>query len=317
MKTLKWIILAMIMVSGAGSSFAHASDGQEGKGGDRAQPLFISAQNNARSIMERLKLNSLDKFGLSSSVVVWLKTGDNLSRLKFYVETMKPAFQDEACNQSDKPRSASFFTGADGLPYMCISYSLNRLTSSAEASALVIHEAAHFLGEMDHLFLSAMGVELVNKVTIKPVDPKKCQVVINQVYDRGLDNGRWFAVRNEEFRYFYAKLVSKLKENGYSIVKNIVDLKKKSSLSVDDNTRDYVAYDPWPSCHSRIDFSTRISANISRADGTILSLVGEERALSNFDNCERWHVDNIFSQAAKLRLEAFESLLSQINTCGI
>jgi hypothetical protein len=137
-------------------------------GGDNVEPLFIKAQKDAVQIVDAIKSDKIDQLPINPPYQTWLSTGDHLSKLQFYVEAIKLSFQDAPCNEGGAPRSTSFGYSASGQPQMCVSRSYNRSTTPDQAKALVIHEAGHFTGEMDHIFLSELGVELVSQELAKP-----------------------------------------------------------------------------------------------------------------------------------------------------
>jgi hypothetical protein len=135
--------------------------GQEGKGSDNIEPLFIKAKKDALAILEKIKLEEIDKLHVNESSKTWLKDSGHLGKLQFYIRKIEFTFQEGPCNEENHPRGTSY-DNADPLnPKMCISYAYNRATTPEQAQALVIHEAGHFVGEKDHLFLSNLGVELV------------------------------------------------------------------------------------------------------------------------------------------------------------
>lgn len=131
-----------------------------GNGGDNVEPLFINAKKETVSLLNEITTADVDSLNIDEPYKNWLKTASNLSHLQFYANAMKLSFQDRPCNEKKQPRSTSYSSSKNGDSVMCISYSYNRATTSEQAIALVIHEAGHFVGEKDHIFLSSLGAQL-------------------------------------------------------------------------------------------------------------------------------------------------------------
>jgi hypothetical protein len=164
MKSLKTLKITSSVLFGfaLSNASAFAITGHESSGGgDRIEPLFVQAQQDVVVLLGNINLSQIDTLMVDPSYKTWLKEDDRLTKLQFYAKAMKLSFRDDACNDGGEPRGASFDASDPMNPVMCVSYSLNQTTTPAQAEALVIHEAGHFTGEMDHLFLSSLGVALV------------------------------------------------------------------------------------------------------------------------------------------------------------
>lgn len=127
-------------------------------GADQVEPLFIAAQTEAISIVNKINLNRVDKLNIPTFYKNWLKKSDHLSKLQYYVTAMELVFQDEPCL---KDRGVCFDDTDPDRPKMIVSYQLNKTTTPSQARALVIHEAGHGVGETNHRFLSGLGHALI------------------------------------------------------------------------------------------------------------------------------------------------------------
>lgn len=144
------------------AAFAGGID-KVGNGADRIEALFIKAQIDVSFILNSIQMEKIDSLKISESSKNWLKTQNNLSLLQFFEQKMTLFFQDPPCNEGGMPRSTSFDNSNPDKPVVCVSISYNQMTTIEQAEALIIHEAGHFVGEQNHTFLSALGVELANE----------------------------------------------------------------------------------------------------------------------------------------------------------
>ena len=138
--------------------FAHAESGP-GNGTDYVKVLFAEAQFEINKNL--LPIASPDSLAVSAEVKAWLGNSvdgeSRLDRLKFYLRKMDLQFQEASCSDgSGKPATICFFPG----PTVLISLAGNRMTTASQAAAMLVHEAGHFTGEMNHLFLDRAGVEI-------------------------------------------------------------------------------------------------------------------------------------------------------------
>lgn len=158
MKLVKAVMLALSLISACA---AYAVEGTEGHGGDSVETLFLRAKKDAIRIVGAIDVDGIDALQIKSAYRNWLKKDDRLSMLQFYVSAMTLSFSDEPCITADEPRGLCYDNTDAKNPTVYVSRAANHDTSIKEAQALIIHEAGHFVGEKNHTFLSAMGVELV------------------------------------------------------------------------------------------------------------------------------------------------------------
>lgn len=155
-------LVAIVLLSLGGISRAdHTTEGgTSGGGGDKVEPLFVAARSKASSDLNRIEPNHIHQLNVPTFAKNWLMKGDNLSKLQFYVTAMELSFQEGPCWVDGSPRGTCFDNSDPQHPKMVISYAYNQNTTRLQAQALVIHEAGHFTGEKNHLFLSALGEAL-------------------------------------------------------------------------------------------------------------------------------------------------------------
>src|SRR4051812_25275819 len=76
-----------IAISLSSSVFA---GGRSDGGSDTVEVLFLQAQKDAIDVVNRLDLTTLDAVeALPASIKNWLKSGDHLSKLQFYIQKME------------------------------------------------------------------------------------------------------------------------------------------------------------------------------------------------------------------------------------
>ncbi len=163
-------------------------------GGDRVEPLFIQAQKDAISILASIHLEQVAQLPIQDYFKSWLKEGDRLQKIQFYSDAMSLNFQEEPFIEDGRPRGTGFDATDPNNPKMIISRTLNTQTSPDQAIALAIHEAGHFTGEMNHLFLSRLGVALEQMAlpvvpckdsNLRKVQPGfRCSVVGGGIFER-------------------------------------------------------------------------------------------------------------------------------------
>lgn len=148
------LILSLTALLCSLSSYAGSGPGN---GTDYVKVLFADAQFELNRSL--VPYENADALTLSAPVSAWLG-GSRFTELKRYAHVMELRFQEEPCSDgSGAPASICFFT--EGGPYVIISVNENKHTTRSQAMAMLLHEAGHFTGETDHLFLDRMGVELV------------------------------------------------------------------------------------------------------------------------------------------------------------
>lgn len=154
-----FFLIALTLISK--NTFAFESG--PGNGTDYVKILFSEAQAHLVNLAEPVTVQNIKQAKLSSEFKEWLTAGESPRwvRLKFIIKKIDLQYQEAPC-QDDRGRQSSicFLPNLD-TPTVLISRSENKLTTSDQAMAMLIHEAGHFLNEMDHLFLNDLGVSLV------------------------------------------------------------------------------------------------------------------------------------------------------------
>jgi hypothetical protein len=163
---LKSILILCFLLSTA-DSFAESGPGN---GTDYVKVLFAEAQNVLNQRMSGLNQSQVRGLQVDEPSKRWLvenlpSPNGRWSQLKFYMSNMRLAFQNAPCEDSSgRQSSICFFNENPEDPYVLISVLENKNTTPTQAMAMLIHEAGHFTGEMDHLFLDKVGVELVQSL---------------------------------------------------------------------------------------------------------------------------------------------------------
>jgi hypothetical protein len=132
-----------------------------GNGTDYVKVLFAQAQYDVTLALAPIDDAAVPSLGLSPEVAGWLlgqsQGASRLSRVKYWLRRMDLRFQNEPC-----PGGPTIcFYNEPNDPYVLISLDGNRMTTQTQAMAMLVHEAGHFAGEMDHLLLDRVGVALV------------------------------------------------------------------------------------------------------------------------------------------------------------
>ena len=139
--------------------FSARAESGPGNGTDYVKVLFAEAQYELNRSM--ISLNSPQGLPLDHEVRAWLEAKNRFLELKNYVRKMELRFQQAPCSDVSRiPASICYFTDEPSNPYVVISVSENKMTTKDQAIAMLLHEAGHFTGEMDHLFLDRMGLQL-------------------------------------------------------------------------------------------------------------------------------------------------------------
>ena len=154
------IVLALLFLTLG----AHAGESGPDNGTDYVKVLFAEAQANVNQ--ELAAISNFDQLSLDTEFHNWLQGNSNsgqprFSLLKTYLQIIELQFQLAPCKDSHGLESTICFQYQSGKPVVLISVTHNRLTTSDQAMAMLIHEAGHFVGEMDHLFLDRLGIALV------------------------------------------------------------------------------------------------------------------------------------------------------------
>ncbi len=155
-----------VLCSLAGTFAVHAESGP-GNGTDYVKILFAEAQNELNQRMASVNLNQVRNLQTEPQTQTWLQ--ENLhspsgrwAQLRFYLTNMRLDFQNAPCEDAvGRQSSICFYNQDPNDPYVLISIQENKHTTLTQAMAMLIHEAGHFTGEMNHLFLDQVGVQLV------------------------------------------------------------------------------------------------------------------------------------------------------------
>lgn len=161
MKSVISLLLAVV--------FSHTLQAREsgpGNGTDYVKVLFAEAQYSLLSTVSSVNDADLTTLTIDASIKSWLLASQNgqshWQTVKRYLKTMDLQYQQEPCSDfTKKPASICFFNEDPLKPYVMISLFENKMTTKTQAMAMLIHEAGHFAGETDHIFLDHVGVQLV------------------------------------------------------------------------------------------------------------------------------------------------------------
>jgi hypothetical protein len=161
------------------------SESGPGNGTDYVKVLFADAQYEANRSLAPLE--STQSLSLDPTTRRWLdeQQGDStrFTRLKSYLRKIELRFQQDPCSDESRlPASICFYNEDPANPYVIVSLGENKLTSKDQAVAMLLHEAGHFTGEKDHLFLDRMGVQLAQALKAPSfliADAESSEVVSN------------------------------------------------------------------------------------------------------------------------------------------
>ena len=161
-----------------------AGDGK-GNGTDYLETLFAKARTEASSLLDSINLENLDKTGLPSRYINWLKKPNdefenNLAALQTYISVLSLEYipyQGGGCDDPELKMTHGICYYDDN-PYIArvvISKDRNKALTNTEmarenfekAMAMLIHEAGHFAGVKNHLFLDDLGAKLAKLYTKK------------------------------------------------------------------------------------------------------------------------------------------------------
>lgn len=145
-------------------------DSGPGNGTDYVKVLFAEARQLLNQNLSDVHAAEIKTMQLDEDVQNWLLSPtENGSRrielVKAYLQILDFRFQNEACEDSQGRKSSICFFQEQGKNLVVVSLDQNRQTTSDQAMAMLIHESAHFTGEMNHLFLDKVGVQLVSQLT--------------------------------------------------------------------------------------------------------------------------------------------------------
>ena len=171
MKTVSRFVLTMLFLSvGAGSSSWAGGDSGPGNGTDYVKVLFAEARHLLNQNLADVHAAEIRSMQLEDDVRNWLLSptengSQRIEVVKAYLQILELKFQNEPCQDSQGRTSSICFFQEQGKNIVVVSLEQNRQTTSDQAMAMLIHESAHFTGEMNHLFLDKVGVQLVSQLT--------------------------------------------------------------------------------------------------------------------------------------------------------
>lgn len=159
---LRILIVLLLSVTGL-KAFA---DSGPDNGTDAVKVLFAEAHWELKKHSLLFSVQDIDSMELDEKMKLWLQTAvQGLARwqkMKESVLRMRLEFQTAPCEDSQgRTASICYFDENPSDPYVLVSLLENRNTDKERAMAMLLHEAGHFVGEKDHLFLDQLGVALV------------------------------------------------------------------------------------------------------------------------------------------------------------
>jgi hypothetical protein len=163
------------------SGLVFAESGPD-NGTDAVKIRFAEAQNRITRLMVDLAVDQIPSLGLEEKYSSWLlleEENTDLTRfesLRVFLGRMRLEFQTAPCQDSQgRTASICYFDQNPREPYVVVSLLENKETTSDQAMAMLIHEAGHFVGEKDHLFLDRLGTKLVQAL----LRPKAISVTVS------------------------------------------------------------------------------------------------------------------------------------------
>lgn len=171
MKNLSQLIMMFLfLVAPFANSASARGDSGPGNGTDYVKVLFAEAKQLLNQNLSDVHAADIKSMEIEEDVKNWLlSTTENGSQrievLKAYLQILELRFQNEPCQDSEGRTSSICFFQEQGKNLVVVSLDQNRQTTSDQAMAMLIHESGHFTGEMDHLFLDKVGVQLTSQLT--------------------------------------------------------------------------------------------------------------------------------------------------------
>ncbi len=171
MKSLTRLVLMLLFLclSTESSSWAGGDSGP-GNGTDYVKVLFAEARHLLNQNLADVHAAEVKAMELDEDVKNWLLSpaengSQRIEVVKAYLQILELRFQSEPCQDSQGRTSSICFFQEQGKNLVVVSLEQNRQTTSDQAMAMLIHESAHFTGELNHLFLDKVGVQLVSQLT--------------------------------------------------------------------------------------------------------------------------------------------------------
>lgn len=157
---MKFLAIVLFLFCSSAQAFESGPD----NGTDYVKILFSEAQHQLVNLAEPVSSSTLEQSNIDSVFVEWLTSGPNprWPKLKYMFKRVDLAYQNDLCEDQFGRKSTICFVNVESAPTVLISVTGNKLTTKTQAMAMLVHEAGHFLNEMDHLFLNDLGVSLVS-----------------------------------------------------------------------------------------------------------------------------------------------------------
>lgn len=148
------------------NAHARVDESGPGNGTDYVKVLFADAQYEVLRSLMLVTDRDVNNLEVDPAIRIWLlestQSTSRLEKLKYYLRRMDLTFQQGPCSDdSGKPATICYFNDAEG-PYVRIALEENRWTTKDQAMAMLIHEAGHFTGETNHIYLDKVGIQMVN-----------------------------------------------------------------------------------------------------------------------------------------------------------
>ena len=185
------IAVAAICATTALSSRAHA-DANLGSGPDNGtdyvKVVFAQARTALNAQLSGIGPEQLRSYPMDPRSQAWLLGNGadgrpRITALRQYLQVIELRYQPAACEDSQGRKSTiCFMYGERRQPVVLVSLDLNRVTTQEQAMVMLIHEAGHFTGEMDHFFLDALGIDLVRALSrprLLSTEQKSVEIVPN------------------------------------------------------------------------------------------------------------------------------------------
>lgn len=165
MKTAWTLILTLLV------GLPALAESGPGNGTDYVKVLFAQARQELITELADVHSDQVRAMNLDADVKNWLvavatngSATPHIEAVKAYLQILDMRFQSDSCLDSEGRGSTICFGYDQGKPVVLVALEQNRLTTLDQAMAMLVHECGHFTGEMNHLFLDRVGVELVSQL---------------------------------------------------------------------------------------------------------------------------------------------------------
>lgn len=192
MKHLSRVLVVLLFLN-VGSLAWAGGDSGPGNGTDYVKVLFAEARHLLNQNLSDVHAAEVKSMQVDEDVRNWLLSpvengSQRIEVVKAYLQILELRFQSEPCQDYQGRTSSICFFQEQGKNLVVVSLEQNRQTTSDQAMAMLIHESAHFTGEMDHLFLDKVGVQLVSQLTknLIVVSRQSIEIVPNIFVEKSL-----------------------------------------------------------------------------------------------------------------------------------